>query len=133
MLIDRLVHKRAVEIAVRKGIAIEDGVDAVYRSLEKGVLRLVRHNGVLLIPGKTGTTGVIKLNAFCWHHPLVAADRWGMISRRGSILPRMRPFGPGRINPLSGAGRLKSPDQAGRRHPPADEGPAGQDAGGPCL
>jgi hypothetical protein len=45
MSIDRLVHKQAAEIAARKGSAVEDVVDAVYRSLEAGLLRLVRQNG----------------------------------------------------------------------------------------
>jgi hypothetical protein len=41
MSIDRLVHKRAAEIAARQDSAVEDVVDAVYRSLEAGRLRLV--------------------------------------------------------------------------------------------
>jgi hypothetical protein len=44
-VIDRLVHKRAAEIAARRGSAVEDVVDAVYGSLESGLLRLVRQNG----------------------------------------------------------------------------------------
>ena len=56
LLIDRLVHKQAVEIAARQGIAIEDGVDAVYRSLEKGVLRLTHHDGSPLRIEPGGTT-----------------------------------------------------------------------------
>jgi hypothetical protein len=40
-MIDRLVHTRAAEIAARQGSAVEEVVDAVYRSLEAGQLRLV--------------------------------------------------------------------------------------------
>jgi hypothetical protein len=41
LAIDRLVHEQAAEIAVRQGSAVEEVIDAVYRSLEAGRLRLV--------------------------------------------------------------------------------------------
>jgi hypothetical protein len=39
--VDQLVHEHAAEIAARQGSAVGEVVDAVYRSLEAGRLRLV--------------------------------------------------------------------------------------------
>ena len=47
-MIDRLVHKQAAKIAARQGIAIEETVEMVWRSLELGQLRFVGHNGSFL-------------------------------------------------------------------------------------